>query len=279
MDPLGAANVTIEGTTFKGHACPGVSDKLMGCNDRGLTAALGPFLLNKLMDKGMLIDVDHMSAKSLDETFVLARAHGNYPLMVGHGLFNEPYAVGKNRHERMRTKEQLETLKQLGSLVSVMTQDEMTTQQAACVHSSVSFAINYNYAVGKMGTVAFGSDFNGMAGHVGPRFGDDACGGEATQKRAQQLRLGYPFRLAGFGVFEKQVTGQRTFDFNVDGFAHIGLYPDLLADLELQGVSIEPLMRSAGAYVTAWRKGLQAKANASPEAPSQKAPPTKNLKP
>jgi microsomal dipeptidase-like Zn-dependent dipeptidase len=254
MDPLGAANVTIMGQPFTSAPCPGVSDKgTLNCNVRGLTPGAGPALLNKLMDQGWLIDLDHMSAKGIDETFALADARGGYPFFIGHGLMNGAYVPVGNRHERMRTDAQLAKLKQLGSVVSVMTQDELNKDQTSCVHSSVSFAKNLDYAARKMGAVAFGSDFNGFAPHVGPRFGDDACGKEPTQRAPQPNALRYPFTIPGFGTFQKQVTGQRTFDFNTDGLAHIGLYPDLLADLTAQGVSIEPLMKSAAQVVTAWK--------------------------
>jgi microsomal dipeptidase-like Zn-dependent dipeptidase len=154
----------------------------------------------------------------------------------------------------MQTAAQLAKLEALGGRVSVMTQDELTPSQTTCQQSSVSFLQNYRYAADKMGVVAFGSDFSGMATHVGPRFGDDACNGNAPQKRVQQNRLPYPVKIAAFGAFDKQITGQRTFDFNVDGLAHIGLYPDLLGDLQTQGMSIEPLMKSAAQLVSAWRK-------------------------
>jgi microsomal dipeptidase-like Zn-dependent dipeptidase len=274
MDLLGAANVTIMGKAFVSAPCPGVSDiGSLNCNVRGLTPGAGPALLNKLMDKGMLIDLDHMSAKGIDETFALADARGGYPFFIGHGLFNEVYAGGGNRHERMRTAAQLAKLKQLGSVVSVMTQDELKKEQTTCMHSSVSFAQNLVYAARKMDVVAFGSDFNGFAPHVGPRFGDEACGKEPTQKNASQSkpRLQYPFTIDGFGTFQKQVTGQRTFDFNTDGLAHIGLYPDLLADLTAQGVSIEPLMKSAALVVSAWRKASQPKSAPAP-LPMKKIP-------
>jgi hypothetical protein len=116
---------------------------------KGLTG-LGATLIGTLMDTGMLIDVDHMSAKAIDETIALAKQHGNYPLMVGHGLFGDVHASGKNRHERMRTAAQLDQLRLLGSSVSVMTQDEIT-DDPRCLHSSVTFKRSYEYAVGKMG--------------------------------------------------------------------------------------------------------------------------------
>ena len=276
MADLNSGNLLIEGSYIEPEPCRSdvVNDlalfpKPAGCNKKGLTP-LGVGLIRKLMDKGMLIDVDHMSAKAIDETAALAKEHGNYPLMAGHGLFADMYKKGKNRHERMRTNAQLETLRQLGGLVSVMTQDDPKgPDETACLHSSTSFKLNYEFAVSKLGgrsgaAVPFGSDFNGMASHVGPRYGDEACGGKADQKRAQapRPRLAYPFVIAGFGKFDNQITGQRTFDFNTDGLAHIGLFPDLIADLELQGTDIEPLMRSAAGYANAWRKGRETNAAA-----------------
>jgi microsomal dipeptidase-like Zn-dependent dipeptidase len=265
-DFLGVANVAIEGTHFVSKPCPGISDSpTLNCNVKGLTP-LGVALIDTLMDKGMLIDIDHMSAKAIEETIALAKQHNNYPLMVGHGLFGDVHASGKTRHERMRTAAQLEQLRQLGSSVSVMTQDEIK-DDPRCLHSSVTFKRSYEYVVSKMGgnataAIPFGSDFNGVAPHVGPRFGDDACGWNAAQRAAEasRPRLQYPFTIPGFGRFERQVTGQRTFDFNFDGLAHIGLMPDLLADLALLNTNLEPLMRSAAGYIATWRKALAASA-------------------
>lgn len=236
---------------------PRYSDR-PGCNVKGLTE-LGRSLITTLMDYGMIIDVDHMSAHSIDDSIELARARGGYPLMAGHALFSELYLSDRKRHERMRTPEQLDALHSLGGLVSVITVDEQDSA-TDCKHSSRTFARSYQYAVKHTaGAVALGSDFNGLAPHVGPRYGRDACGGDAAQAAAERTdqRLQYPFTLAGFGKFDKQVTGQRTFDFNTDGLAHIGLEPDLIADLQQQGVDVEPLFRSADAYVRAWKRSVQ----------------------
>lgn len=272
-DFLGVANVTIEQAAFVSQPCPGVSDRgSLNCNVKGLTG-LGATLIGNLMDSGILIDVDHMSAKAIDETIALAKQHGDYPLMVGHGLFNGVHASGRNRHERMRTDAQLEQLRLLGSSVSIMTQDEIK-DDPRCLHSSVTFKKSYEYAASKLGgngaaALPFGSDFNGMAPHVGPRFGDDACGKDGGQRAAEanRARLAYPFTIPGFGRFERQVTGQRTFDFNTDGLAHMGLMPDLIADLALLNTNLDPLMRSAAGYVATWRKALAA---AAPSAAPQK---------
>jgi hypothetical protein len=110
----------------------------------------------------------------------------------------------------------------------------------------------------------------GIAGHPGPRFGNGACGGNADQRAGQELaqapsqrwglpggRLTYPFTLPGFGTFDKQVSGQKTYDFNVDGLAHIGLLPDMVADMMNVGVTaqqLQPLFASAQAYINMWSK-------------------------
>jgi microsomal dipeptidase-like Zn-dependent dipeptidase len=203
------------------------------------------------------------------------------------------------RHERMRTKDQLKAIAGVGGMIAVMLKDDVqdtangwcppgnTCAPAPlgpgpvggqftvdyngpnsnyglknnCMYSTTEWAQAYLYGADNMGgPVAMGSDFNGIAGHVGPRFGSGACGGnggQRTQQEAANNRLVYPFTLPGFGSFDKQVSGQRVFDFNTDGLAHIGLLPDMVADLRNAGLNdaqLQPLFGSAQAYVDMWSK-------------------------
>jgi len=51
--------------------------------------------------------------------------------------------------------------------------------------------------------------------------------------------------------------GNKTWDYNTDGFAHVGLYPDFVADLQAIGLThddLAPLFNSAEAYVRMWEK-------------------------
>jgi hypothetical protein len=128
-----------------------------------------------------------------------------------------------------------------------------------CRYSTTEWAQAYMYGADTMGgPVAMGSDFNGIAGHVGPRFGSAACGGAGIERSAQvkaHKPLVYPFTLAGLGPFDRQVSGQRSFDFNTDGLAHIGLLPDMVADLKNVGLTdtqLVPLFSSAQAYINMW---------------------------
>lgn len=247
------------------------------CNARGLSSE-GRYLINKLMDVGMIIDVDHMSNKSLNETLGLSsRRSPSYPLVASHVQFFD-LNHQSIRHERMRTKAQLERIAASGGMIAAMLKDDFQDTGNIgrkfqkrygryvpdnCRHSSKTWAQMLQYAVDVMkAPVAMGSDFNGVAGHVGPRFGSDACGGDANEQRAQRKRLRYPFTVPGFGSFKKQVSGFRTFDFNHDGLAHVGLLPDLVADVERIGLPqsyIDKLMGSAEKYIQVWERALRAR--------------------
>jgi hypothetical protein len=55
----------------------------------------------------------------------------------------------------------------------------------------------------------------------------------------------------------KSVVGKKTFDFNNDGLAHVGMLPDLIADLERLGLTakdLDPLLGSAEGYIQLWER-------------------------
>ncbi|MCK4742221.1 MAG: HYR domain-containing protein [Sulfuriflexus sp.] len=282
-----------------------VSPAFASCNKYGLNLdsnsagpdkrGLGAELVNALMKKGMLIDIDHMSRKSFDETIELIKTKTpQYPVVASHvqsyDLHKMEFGGNAGRHERMRTREQLKSIRDSGGMIAAMTADDQqgSSNQGKklhvpyatpllggvidddCRHSSKTFSQAYQYAVDIMGApVAFGTDFNGVAGHVGPRYGNDACGGDlpfsveasSAIERSTQLRydkkLLYPFNSKYFGTFDKQVTGQKTFDFNVDGLAHVGLLPDMVNDMDnvgLNGNYLSALFNSAEEYVRVWER-------------------------
>jgi microsomal dipeptidase-like Zn-dependent dipeptidase len=257
------------------------------CNTIGLTSR-GATLVNALMDKGMIIDIDHMSVRALDDTLALAEARSPaYPVVATHVQFFD-LNIESERHERMRTKAQLQRIAADGGMIAAMLKDDaqdglggkgkrsniqyqnveqgIGTLPDTCRHSSETFAQAYEYAVDVMGRpVAFGSDFNGIAGHVGPRFGPDGCGSilsEWIDEYHRGNRLQYPFDFGslgepGFGSFGKQVTGGKTFDYNVDGLAHIGLLPDMVADLRQVGMPqdyLDKMFGSAEEYIRVWER-------------------------
>lgn len=252
------------------------------CNQFGLFP-LGEVLIDRLMSKGMLIDIDHMSAQAITDVIeYLTSQEQSYPLVASHVLPKDLYAY-HGRHERMRSQQHLNKIALWGGIVGLMLKDDhldesedsvyydrKTLQYPGssikndCSHSSTTFAQAYLYGVDQTnGRIALGSDFNGIAGHFGPRFGQEACGLHYDQIQNQyhsSSPLQYPFQLDQFGTLDKQVSGQRTFDYNYDGLAHVGLIPDLIADIQHLGLTaqqLDPLFRSAESYIQAWERAAR----------------------
>ncbi len=99
----------------------------------------------------------------------------------------------------------------------------------------------------------FGFDLNGFAGAPGPRFGENGiC------NKPQSNPVTYPFTSwAGDVTFTEPRVGERVIDFNTEGFAHIGLLPELIEDVLRDGVTHEeltPLFKSAEGYIRMWEK-------------------------
>ena len=234
------------------------------CNARGLTS-LGDTLLNKMMSRKMIIDVDHMSTLAMNQALTKFTAF-DYPVISGHTGFVD-LSIGPKRHEAQKTGSQIERIRALGGFVSPLTHQGSRSeiQQYGsripndCSNSSKTFAQAYLYSRDRMrgGAVGIASDWNGFAGQPGPRFGFEQCPGDLFPP-AQGGGVSYPFALFGTaGSLGKSVTGNRTFDFNVDGLAHAGMLPDFVADLRslgFQADELAPLFNSAEAYVRMWEK-------------------------
>jgi microsomal dipeptidase-like Zn-dependent dipeptidase len=238
-------------------------------NTLGLTE-FGKLLVRAMMSKGMIIDIDHMSLAAFEDTLAIAEA-ANYPVVSSHtGLID--ISRGKKRHESNLTAGQVERIRRLGGMVALIlnqgNKDEIDTwrgaRQTVVEHTSgntsETWAQAYLYACEKMqgGPVGFGTDFNGVICPTGPRFGPDAGVGGKDWNIGPTNRVIYPFTaLASGQQLERSLVGNRTFDINDDGIAHIGLLPDFIADLETIGVTeadLDPLLSSAEGYILMWEK-------------------------
>lgn len=241
------------------------------CNARGLTP-LGASLVEMLVEKKMIIDVDHMSTKSLNTTLDILESH-NYPAVVmSHSGFHGATLPGKNAiHEGNKSDEQLERIRDLGGTVStILHQGGLDTTRTyvrpdgtvplpyTCGGSSQAWAQAYLYAVEKMEgrAVALGSDFNGLAGMPAPRFGDEKCKGDHDPDYAPVDGVEYPFLAHGTNVvLDRQQVGEMVFDYNVDGLGNAGQIPDFIEDLKRQGLTdadLAPLFGSAEQVVRSW---------------------------
>ena len=198
------------------------------CNQRGLTD-LGEFTIRGLAKRKMLFDPDHMSVLARKASLDLTESL-RYPGVLSSHSWSTPDAYP-------RVSEQ-------GGFIAPYAGD------------STGFVEKWKYHVGRADKrfyfgLGYGADINGLGAQGDPR-GADA-----------EHPVTYPFQGLGGVTIDKQVSGERVYDINVDGVAHYGLYPDWVEDLrKLAGDAIvEDMARGAEAYLLTWERALGVKAN------------------
>jgi microsomal dipeptidase-like Zn-dependent dipeptidase len=189
-------------------------------NVRGLNE-YGVILLQEMMRRGIMIDIDHMSQKSTDAALDLAE-HYEYPIVSSHAWFrdlafssdvefggDDPQHYGtsevhKVANEVGKRPDQVERIGRLGGIIApILNQGDVmdfgnvmphlaNKVPKSCAGSSTAWASSYLYAVDKMGGrgVAIGSDVNGAAAMPGPRFGTYAAYGTHGDSHRLPLRRG-----------------------------------------------------------------------------------------
>lgn len=200
------------------------------CQNATLTE-LGETLLDELMQRGMIIEVDHFPQWSYQRAFEILE-DADYPAVGTHGRnFNG-------------------LLYQLGGISKTSLR---RCHDAANPGSSIApYQAKIDLIVDNGGYPAegFGLDLNGFAGAPRARFAEGAC------PTPQENPVTYPFRSYADDVeFSTPFVGERELDFNFEGLAHIGLLPELIEDARKDALSdadLEPLFRSAEGYIRMW---------------------------
>jgi microsomal dipeptidase-like Zn-dependent dipeptidase len=204
------------------------------CQRAGLTP-LGEFLIEQVMARGMILELDHMPRRSYRRAFEMLEQN-DYPAAGTHGLnnFGKLYALGgvsKSGFGRCRAE-----------------------GVSATVDDGFQARLDLIEENGGYRAEGFGFDLNGFAGGPGPRFGPENVCGDVPQEDP----VGYPFlSYAGDITFSQPRLGNRDVDFNTEGMAHIGLLPELIEDIRRDGVTddeLAPLFRSAEGYIRMWEK-------------------------
>ncbi|HTJ82805.1 MAG TPA: membrane dipeptidase [Polyangiaceae bacterium] len=238
-------------------------------NVRGLTAR-GRRLVQRMMRRGMMVDVDHMSDASRDEVLDLAESR-DYPVYSSHTTMRElgldqsasTKAMKGVASEGALTRRALERIRDLGGVVAPITRQGPTkrfdpkiptTPRTLDRDTSLSFSHAYLYALDVMGhdRVALGTDMNGFNQQPGPRL----AGGRWTGP-LRPVVYDAELEVQHQQVLKKYHLGNRTFDVNVDGLAHYGLLPDFLRDVaNLMGAEdrLVPLYRSAQRFIEMWER-------------------------
>lgn len=183
------------------------------CNPRGLTE-LGDYAVRGMIKRGMIIEIDHMSAKAADKTLDILEDANYGGVVSSHSWMNESF---------------MNRLFRLGGFA---------TQYG---HSATQFVTDWQRTKGlrdQYGVAyGYGMDMNGFGGTPAPP-------GAATA-------MSYPFTsIDGGSTLDRQVTGQRTWDYNVEGVAHYGMVPDWVADVTARAPGLKPdLLGGAESYL------------------------------
>ncbi|WP_141332802.1 membrane dipeptidase [Myxococcus sp. AB025B] len=219
-------------------------------NTKGLTGE-GRALVQAMMDKGMLIDLAHLSEKGIQDAYAVAETNKYYPLYVSHGHFREVMNGKLAENEKTTPAWVVQMLRRTGGMFGLRTaHDETRTYTKSgvennCQGSTRSFAQAYEF--GRQGLkvpMAFGADFNGFIQQTRPRFGENgACsaGFQAeADAQARQQELQGPGRLGTA--------------FDEAGLAHVGLLPDMVKDLRNLGVNTAGLTGSSETFIRMWER-------------------------
>ncbi|WP_084713096.1 hypothetical protein [Streptacidiphilus rugosus] len=188
------------------------------CNTRGLTP-LGAYAVHAMMKRHMMLEIDHMSVKAVDQTLSILDAQ-NYPGVISSHSWMDP-----NWTERVY---------RLGGFIA----QHINDAPAFAAQERESAALRQKYHIVGYGV---GTDMNGLSEQPGPR-------GAGTE-------VHYPFTSPDGGtVLSRQTTGQRTWDINTDGVAHYGLLPDWVEDIRVTGGQdvVNDLMLGAEGYLRTW---------------------------
>jgi hypothetical protein len=204
------------------------------CQNHGLTD-LGEFLMQEMMKRGMVIEVDHMPRKSYRRAYEILEEN-DYPAVGSHG---------RNNNGR---------LYRLGGMSKFNFGRCRSRDEPATMDDSFQARIQLMRDVGAFAAEGFGFDLNGFAGAPGPRFGEHSdCADPQTD-----AGITYPFTsYAGDITLQQPVVGDRTLDFNTEGMVHLGLVAELIEDVRRNGVTdeeLEPLFKSAEGYLRMWEK-------------------------
>jgi microsomal dipeptidase-like Zn-dependent dipeptidase len=193
------------------------------CNTRGLTD-LGAHLANRMIDKHMILNPDHMSQKAVDATISIAEQRHYSGIISPHGWMdprNWPriWALGGMAFPNA------------GASTHYV---DAWKQYAGMDKSTGTYPLGWGW----------GADLGGLAQQGAPGPAGDTS-------------VTYPFKsYDGKVTFDRQQTGDRVFDYSKEGVAHYGLYPDWVNEVgKLGGPGILSAMwNSSEAYLDMWER-------------------------
>jgi microsomal dipeptidase-like Zn-dependent dipeptidase len=216
-------------STFSGLGVPGgtlpVYPPAPHCNTRGLTE-LGRHVVKRMMDLGWIVNPDHMSQAAVDDTLTLLESRNYSGVISPHGW------VDPGNWPR---------LWKLGGMAfpGHSATDQYVQDYQDFRPRETPFEFGWGY----------GADLGGLS---------------HQPDKSARGSISYPFKsYDGTVSFDRQTTGERTFDFTKEGVAHYGLYAEWLEDLRRVGGQelADDMSAGAEAYLQMWERasGVESK--------------------
>jgi microsomal dipeptidase-like Zn-dependent dipeptidase len=215
-----------------------------GRNEVGLTDD-GEKLVNAIMDRHMLLDTSHLSARALQEVFEIALRRKRYPIINTHTKF---HTILTNEERKVQREfctfdDQIHMFIETGGIVGLRTapwpnrqaprpkglsdpndESEVVETDEGEIGTARSYAQQVTYAHDKGLAMAIGSDINGFTNQLGPRR-DGARPPEVSE------------------------------EYWKHGLRHIGLEPDLVRDLKaLKTPGATTLAHSTELFLQSWAR-------------------------
>ena len=226
---VNVGNLYMTGRWWEVGPCPGADHDntplgVMGpvCNVRGLTP-LGEHLINGMIDKGMVIETDHMSLHTRAQTLAILESRGYSGVITSHSWTDET--------SRQR-------IQALGGFAAPYA-NSTTTYIDEWRKTRATQSGAYLFGIG------FGTDTNGLGHQAAPRPG-----------ASSDNPVTYPFLSFDGATIDQSRWKNRSWDFNLTGASHYGLFLDWIEDLKhVAGQEIvDDLARGAEAYVQMWER-------------------------
>lgn len=228
------------------------------CNARWLTP-IGLYTYSKLMEKGLIFDIDHLELEMKSQALELAEAQPiAYPFVSTHGTFG---GTSNDQARRILRNGGL-IYPSLGNGV----QHINAMEELRGVYNQAMTGVPANQR--PLFGFGFGTDTNGLSDQSAPRS-------EIAPERA----VTYPYRLFEGSVFNELaefnavegVTFEqprtiapdgsgRTWSLDMDGSAQYGMLSGFVQEMRLEGNAQEmrDLFNSAEAYLRTWERTLAA---------------------
>ena len=191
------------------------------CNQLGLSD-LGEYVVRQMMKRGMIVDPDHLSQAARDEVLALVEAAKYHGIVSSHSWSNDQ------------------------DYPRIFARGGVVTPYAG---SSANFVkewqkVRRGYDKRFYNGFGYGADMNGF-------------GSQGLPRNPEKNPVTYPFKsLDGKVTLDKQRSGERVYDINVDGMSHYGLYPDWVEDLRMLAGDriVKEMARGAEAYLQMWER-------------------------